>query len=78
MAYSSFPFQHALPFCQCIIVVIFLLLDFRSNNMKALREAAKKDPMLKEEWIDGVQTPLSLISTVFRRLKWNDEDVEVF
>ena len=45
--------------------------------MKTLREAAVKSTEVKDAWIDSVQAPISLISGVFSRLKWNDQPIEV-
>ena len=45
--------------------------------MKALRDAAKKDSTVKETWTDSVQTPMALLNSVFGRLSWNGNDIEV-
>lgn len=45
--------------------------------MKALREAAGKKLEIKEAWTDSLQDCISLLSTVFRRLSWNDKQVRV-
>lgn len=45
--------------------------------MKALRAAADFNPELKDEWNDSVQDPMILLSTIFQRLNWNNENIEV-
>ena len=45
--------------------------------MKALRDAAKKNSTVKEAWTDSVQNPMALLNSVFGRLSWNGNDIEV-
>lgn len=45
--------------------------------MKALREMAIKHPDVRTAWVDSVQTPIALITEMFSRLKWNQQDLQV-
>ena len=40
--------------------------------MNAMRDAAKKDPEVQRAWTDAVQTPITLMTGMISRLKWND------
>lgn len=46
--------------------------------MKSLREEAAKDSQLKEQWTDCIQDPLALVTTVFGRLSWKENELKVF
>ena len=45
--------------------------------MNAMRDAAKKDPEVQRAWTDAVQTPITLMTGMISRLKWNDNDLKV-
>lgn len=45
--------------------------------MKMLREAAGKKDGLECAWSESVETPISLITSMFQRLSWNEENIKV-
>ena len=45
--------------------------------MNAMRDAAKKDPEVQRAWTDAVQTPITLMTGMISRLKWNDKYLKV-
>lgn len=45
--------------------------------MKSLREEAARNPVFQEQWTDCIQDPMTLLTTVFSRLSWKDNDLKV-
>lgn len=45
--------------------------------MKSLREEGAKNPDIKDQWTDCVQDPISLLTTVFERLSWKENELKV-
>lgn len=45
--------------------------------MKALREAAEKKDGLRAAWTDSVQSAITLMSSTFSRLTWNNQPIQV-